>query len=171
MLAPFLGASPTTSASILVEFGGNDWAAGCVVAHVFSHMYISLAMRHTPHTRIHCAAMLCACEAPDPLARNTGVRSQGFQMELSPIPDMGSLPRPPLISIAQTGAGYECREIAQRRSSQCNAGLTCVRHALTAQRLQEPRRLELGQVNNRAPPKRGPCRQRNPNPSLVGGAS
>ena len=75
-LAPFLGASPTTSASILVEFGGNDWAAGCVVAHVFSHMYISLAMRHTPHTRIHCAAML-ACEAPDPLARNTGVRSQG----------------------------------------------------------------------------------------------
>ena len=49
LLAPFLGASPTTSASILVEFGGNDWAAGCVVAHVFSHMYISLAMRHTPH--------------------------------------------------------------------------------------------------------------------------
>ena len=81
LLAPFLGASPTTSASILVEFGGNDWAAGCVVAHVFSHMYISPAVRHTPHTRIHCAAML-ACEAPDPLARNTGVRSQGVQIAL-----------------------------------------------------------------------------------------
>ena len=81
LLAPFLGASPTTSASILVEFGGNDWAAGCVVAHAISHMCISLAMRHTPHTRIHCAAML-ACGAPDPLARNTGVRSQGFQIAL-----------------------------------------------------------------------------------------
>ena len=45
------GASPTTSASILVEFGGNDWAAGCVVAHVFSHMYISPAVSHTPHAR------------------------------------------------------------------------------------------------------------------------
>ena len=48
-------------------------------------------------------------------------------------------------------------------------GLTCVRHALTAQRLQEPRRLELSQVDNRAPPKRGPRRQRNPNPSLLWG--
>ena len=66
LLAPFLGASPTTSASILVEFGGNDWAAGCDVAHVFSHTYISPAVRHTPHTRIQCAAMLRACEAPDP---------------------------------------------------------------------------------------------------------
>ena len=49
LLAPFLGASPTTSASILVEFGGDDWAAGCGVAHVFSHMYISPAVRYTPH--------------------------------------------------------------------------------------------------------------------------
>ena len=81
LLAPFLGASPTTSASILVEFGGSDWAAGCDVARVFSHTYISPAVRHTPHTRIHCAAML-ACEAPDPLARNTGVRSQGSQIAL-----------------------------------------------------------------------------------------
>ena len=40
LLAPLLGASPTTSASILVEFGGNDWAAGCVVVHAFSHMYM-----------------------------------------------------------------------------------------------------------------------------------
>ena len=123
LLAPFLGASPTTSASILVEFGGSDWAAGCDVARVFSHTYISPAVRHTPHTRIHCAAML-ACEAPDPLARNTGVRSQGFQIELAPIPDRESLPRLPLISIAQTGAGYEClvQEIARRRSSQSDAG-------------------------------------------------
>jgi len=81
LLSPFLGASPTTSASILVEFGGDDWAAGCVVAHVISHTYISPAVRHTPHTRIHCAAML-ACEAPDPLARNTGVRSQVDQRAL-----------------------------------------------------------------------------------------
>ena len=97
LLAPFLGASPTTSASILVEFGGNDWAAGCVVAHAISLLCISLAMRYTPHTRIHCAAML-ACEAPDPLARNTGVRSQGFQIELAPIQDRESLPRLPLIT-------------------------------------------------------------------------
>ena len=120
LLAPFLGASPTTSASILVEFGGNDWAAGCVVAHVFSHMYISLAVRHTPHTRIHCAAML-ACEAPDPLARNTGVRSQGVQIAPRTHTRQGVSPKTPLDTIAQTGAGYEClvQEIAQQRFHGC----------------------------------------------------
>ena len=88
LLAPFLGASPTTSASILVEFGGSDWTAGCDVARLFSHTYISQAVRHTPHTRIQCAAML-ACEAPDPLARNTGVRSQGIPDCARRIPDRG----------------------------------------------------------------------------------
>ena len=45
LLAPFLGDNPTTSASILAEFGGDDWAAGCGVAHVFSHMYVSKEKR------------------------------------------------------------------------------------------------------------------------------
>ena len=76
LLAPFFGASPTTSASILVEFGGSDWAAGCDVARVFSHTYISQAVRHTPHTRIHCAAML-ACEAPDPWLGTQGFNHKG----------------------------------------------------------------------------------------------
>ena len=104
---------------ILVEFGGSDWAAGCDVAHVFSHTYISPAVRHTPHTRIHCAAML-ACEAPDPLARNTGVRSQGVQIALGRIPDMESLPRLPLDHECADWRGLRMpvREIARQRSSQ-----------------------------------------------------
>jgi hypothetical protein len=73
----FLGASPTTSASILVEFGGNDWAAGCVVVHVFSHMYISPAVRHAPHARDLLFSIVLCMRGPRSLARNTGVRSQG----------------------------------------------------------------------------------------------
>ena len=97
LLTPFLGASSTTSASILVEFGGNDWAAGCVVAHVFSHMYISPAVRHTPHTRIHCAAML-ACEAPDPWLGTQGFDHKAPKLRQGRIPGRESLPRLPLIT-------------------------------------------------------------------------
>ena len=79
---PFLGASPTTSESILVELGGNDWVAGCVVVYAFFHTYVSPAVRHTdtPHARI--VLQHITCEALDPLARNTGVRSQGAQIVL-----------------------------------------------------------------------------------------
>ena len=84
LLAPFLGASPTTSASILVEFGGNDWAAGCVVAHAISHMCISLAMRHTPHAR-DLLFSITACEAPDPWLGTQGFDHKVPSIELSPI--------------------------------------------------------------------------------------
>ena len=84
LLAPFLGASPTTSASILVEFGGNDWAAGCVVAHAISHMCISLAMRHTPHAR-DLLFSITACEAPDPWLGTQGFDHKAPSIELSPI--------------------------------------------------------------------------------------
>ena len=121
LLAPFLGASPTTSASILVEFGGNDWAAGCDVAHVFSHTYISPAVRHTPHAR-DLLFSITACEGPDPWLGTQGFDHKGSRLRQRRIPDLESLLRLPLDTIAHTGAGYEClvQEIAQQRFHGCS---------------------------------------------------
>ena len=67
-LAPFLGASPTTSASILVEFGGNVTRRLDVSWHMrFPHMYISLAVRHTPHAHDLLFSIALCMRGPRPI--------------------------------------------------------------------------------------------------------
>ena len=116
---PFLGASPTTSASILVEFGGNDWAAGCVVAHVFSHMYISPAVRHTPHARDLLFSITVHARPPILWLGTQGFDHKAPRLRQGRIPDLESLPRLPLTDAHC--AGYEClvQEIAQLRFHGC----------------------------------------------------